>query len=782
MAKNPNLNPSDAFILSMQKAKRKKKIILISLLAALVVLIVVCIIIGLKIRHDNKVAMAKSVISKLDISTTFKKSEFFDAEDWDGDGLANAEEVRQELNVQGEDSDGDGMIDGDEMKLGTDPSEPDTDHDGLYDGYELMAGLDPRNGVTDGKTPDGERIMSVSRTVGDCTLTVEGDANAASVTMSELDLFGISSNASIVTKAYDSYSDHKFTKATITFKIDKEKLDRMGYTMDGLTVLRFDSEKTIYTDVESTVDKANGTVSAEIPILGTYVVGVEATANEKPTTRVNFLIDNSGSMYPVELCPTSPENDLEFKRIDFTKNLINKFDEDYLIGIDKFTGSYERMVEFSTDRKLISDTLEGIRDLDEFFDGTHSQTALMNCIDEFDNSDGGKYRNVIVMLTDGQSDESNPVSVETIIEAAKEKNIIVLTVGLGRDIDRAWLQELASETGGKYYSASDANALNDVYKQIVTTLNYDIVEFKNNDDSVRGYSLYNTGFDPKVNGFDFKNFRTTTTASVDFGMAMLARDWYIGNVKMSLGDIEPGDKSDIKVNAEGYDLGGTEIEKAYNDRTPLHSLPCELFSDKYADVSQYLDFDSDGDVLKIIDDYQFDCKNKGWVPVKTPIKGGNLSWKTVELLSLDIAGASSKIASGYSKSDAEFAKCLYRLNAIQWDDSSYEFNLNEGDEKFDLIVEQLSLGIPVVSTIDDTHTVNIIGLVQDSECHRKYILQVYDNNYPGETKELYIEKLPKCVLDISDDGQVTLKGTENEYIASYEGKNVGVSFTLTDEH
>ena len=426
--------------------------------------------------------------------------------------------------------------------------------------------------MTDGKTPDGERIMSVSRTVGDCTLTVEGDANAASVTMSELDLFGISANASIVTKAYDSYSEHKFTKATITFRIDEDKLDRLGYSMDGLTVLRFDSEKTTYTKVDSVVDKANGTVSAEIPILGTYVVGVEATANEKPTTRVNFLIDNSGSMYPVELCPTSPENDLEFKRIDFTKNLINKFDEDFLIGIDKFTGSYERMVEFSTDRKLISDTLEGIRDLDEFFDGTHSQTALMNCIDEFDNSDGGKYRNVIVMLTDGQSDESNPVSIDTIIEAAKDKNIIVLTVGLGRDVDRAWLQELASQTGGKYYSASDANALDDVYKQIVTTLNYDIVEYKNNDDSVRGYSLYNTGFDPKVNGFDFKNFRTTTTASVDFGMAMLARDWYIGNVKMSLGGIEPADKSDIKVNAEGYDLSKTDIEKAYSDTAPLAAL------------------------------------------------------------------------------------------------------------------------------------------------------------------------------------------------------------------
>ncbi len=782
MAKNTNLNPSDAFILSMERAKRKKKIILITLLAVLAVLIAVCVLIGLKIRHDNKVAMAKSVISKLDISTTFKKSEFFDAEDWDGDRLVNAEEVRQDLNVQGEDSDGDGMIDGDEIMAGTDPSDPDTDHDGLYDGYELMAGLDPRNGATDGKTPDQDRIMSVSRTVGDCTLTVEGDANAASVTMTELDLFGISSNASIVTKAYDSYSEHKFTKATISFDIDTDKLSRLGYSMDGLTVLRFDSEKTAYTKVDSTVDKANGTVSADIPILGTYVVGVEATANEKPTTRVNFLIDNSGSMYPVELCPTSPENDLEFKRIDFTKNLINKFDKDYLIGIDKFTGSYQRMVSFTTDRKQLSDTLEGIRELDEFFDGTHSQTALMNCIDEFDNSDGGKYRNVIVMLTDGQSDEENPVSVDTIIEAAREKNIIVLTVSLGRDIDRAWLQELASGTSGKYYSASDANALDDVYKQIVTTLNYDIVEYKNNDDSVRGYSLYNTGFDPKVNGFEFKNFRTTTTASVDFGMAMLARDWYVGNVRMSLGGIEPKDKSDIKVNAEGYDLSGSEIEKAYNDKVQLHSLPCELFSDKYADVSQYLDFDSDGDVLKIIDDYQFDCKNKGWVPVKTPIEGGNLSWKTVELLSLDIAGAPNKIASGYSKADAEFAKCLYRLNALQWDDQADEFNLNEGEEKFDLLVEQLSLGIPVVTTIDDTHTVNVIGLVQDSQCHRKYMLQVYDNNYPGETKELYIEKLPKCILDVSEDGVPTLKGTGSEYTATYEGKQVGVSFTLADEH
>ena len=265
-------------------------------------------------------------------------------------------------------------------------------------------------------------------------------------------------------------------------------------------------------------------------------------------------------------------------------------------------------------------------------------------------------------------------------------------------------------------------------------------------------------------------------------MAVLARDWYVGNVQLSLGDIEPADKSDIKVKAAGYDLSGTKIAENYENRIQLHSLDCKLFTDKYADVGQYLDFTSGGDTLAVKEDYQFDCKNRGWVPVTTKIEGANLTWKDGQLLSLDIANGSKKIESGYSRNDAEFARCLYRLNAMQWDDSADEFNLNEGEDKFDLLVEQLSLGIPVVTTIDDTHTVNVIGLVQDSECHRKYMLQVYDNNYPGETKELYLEKLPKAILSVSGDGTPTLEGTGSEYIATYEGKQVGVSFSLVQEH
>lgn len=82
---------------------------------------------------------------------------------------------------------------------------------------------------------------------------------------------------------------------------------------------------------------------------------------------------------------------------------------------------------------------------------------------------------------------------------------------------------------------------------------------------------------------------------------------------------------------------------------------------------------------------------------------------------MDIANGIEKIKGGYSSNDAEFAKALYRLNALQWDDSSSEYNLNNDSKGFEKLEDQLSLGIPVVTTIDDTHTVNAIGLIQDSD-------------------------------------------------------------------
>ena len=58
-----------------------------------------------------------------------------------------------------------------------------------------MAGTNPRESKSDGKTNDAERELTVEKNAGDCRLEIKGDANAASATLVELDLFGISSNA-----------------------------------------------------------------------------------------------------------------------------------------------------------------------------------------------------------------------------------------------------------------------------------------------------------------------------------------------------------------------------------------------------------------------------------------------------------------------------------------------------------------------------------------------------------------------------------------------------------
>jgi len=63
-------------------------------------------------------------------------------EDFDFDGLNNAEEVALGTDIENEDTDSDGLADGAEVALGTDPLDADSDDDGLIDGLESNPGSD----------------------------------------------------------------------------------------------------------------------------------------------------------------------------------------------------------------------------------------------------------------------------------------------------------------------------------------------------------------------------------------------------------------------------------------------------------------------------------------------------------------------------------------------------------------------------------------------------------------------------------------------------------------
>ena len=243
--------------------------------------------------------------------------------------------------------------------------------------------------------------------------------------------------------------------------------------------------------------------------------------------------------------------------------------------------------------------------------------------------------------------------------------------------------------------------------------------------------------------------------------------------------IDPGDDAKDKVSTDGYDLTGTKAAAKYNSNEPLSKVTVSALGSKFANVSEYLDYESDGALLQVEPSIKQEAEEKGWKAIEYDTKV--MDWTKVEFLALDIAKGAKKIAKAYSKDDLEFLKALYHYNAMQWDDSKDEYNLIGGSEGFERLQTQLSKGVPVVTMIDNSHAVNAIGLIQDSDNHNEYVLQIYDSNYPNDIQKIYITRNVGGDFDIAGD-TATFKDTKFTYNATYEGKQVGLSFTDVKVH
>ncbi|MEA3418350.1 MAG: VWA domain-containing protein [Campylobacterota bacterium] len=80
----------------------------------------------------------------------------------------------------------------------------------------------------------------------------------------------------------------------------------------------------------------------------------------------------------------------------------------------------------------------------------------------------GKAENkAVILLTDGYHN-AGAVSPRDAIKKAREEGIRVYTIGIGKssDYDKALLETIAKESGGKSYAASSAEKLKKVYEEI----------------------------------------------------------------------------------------------------------------------------------------------------------------------------------------------------------------------------------------------------------------------------------------------------------------------------
>lgn len=184
----------------------------------------------------------------------------------------------------------------------------------------------------------------------------------------------------------------------------------------------------------------------EIPALGHSGSSSTTTTVIGGNLEVVFLIDESGSM---------SSNDPSYIRKQVAKELTDNFGTSDKAAVVAFD-SYTRVItDFTSDKEVIKNAIDQV----SASGGTDMYEGLEVSIGLYDGTATAKR--YIVLLTDGQSSGSFDYAT-----AAKEKNVVIYTVGLGYGVNSTELEEIATATGGSYYYADAPEDLFGIYEEI----------------------------------------------------------------------------------------------------------------------------------------------------------------------------------------------------------------------------------------------------------------------------------------------------------------------------
>ena len=207
-----------------------------------------------------------------------------------------------------------------------------------------------------------------------------------------------------------------------------------------------------------------------------------------------MTMDISGSMCALDLTPPRERPSRDTTRLAVVKKVFSEFVEmrpDGLIGLVAFGGYASTRVPLTADHESLLLALRGIEiptDDDEqktaMGDGLAVALARLK--------DAPLKSKVVILLSDGANNvgrESGAVEPETAAEMAAKMGVKVYAIGIGsnanfvnylvkddygRDViararsgfDEGQLREIASKTGGRYYSVNDKNALENAIGEI----------------------------------------------------------------------------------------------------------------------------------------------------------------------------------------------------------------------------------------------------------------------------------------------------------------------------
>ena len=415
-------------------------------------------------------------------------------EDSDSDGLTNAQECSAGTNPAYADSDYDFLSDYDEIyTYKTNPTDPDTDDDGVVDGTEVSNGSDPLVKETEFSTEATSGTVDESNAVSASAVVITDSAGAGTLEIKEVthsdNVLISSSMPGYLGSAYDFSTEGEFDSATLTFTYDTS-LGTIGE--DFQPRIYYVNEETGELEELANQIVENGKVSAVVEHFSTYILlnkvafddvwdkeikPVDYEGDGKTGIDIVFVVDSSGSM---------DWNDRNNIRHLAVKNFIDKLGENDRAAIVDFDGSAYLLQGFTSDKTALNNAINRI----DSSGGTNLSNGMNVAINQFVNSsytrtDTYKY---IIFLTDGDGTYSTSYTTK-----AASNNIVVYTVGLGAEVQENVLKNIADGTGGKYYFASSASQLPDIYSDV----SFETIDYTtdSNNDGISDYytDLLNSG-------------------------------------------------------------------------------------------------------------------------------------------------------------------------------------------------------------------------------------------------------------------------------------------------
>lgn len=647
------------------------------------------------------------------------------------------------------DSDSDGLSDEYEIKISaTDPLNPDCDDDGVLDGRELRAELDPLSPSTDGTTPDSEVIKDITVTEKNVAAQITGIPKTAYTSLSKLRNNSVQGTPGLVGYAYEFYTDKKFDTCTLTFSYTDKEAIESGINESALSVYRFDAEKLLFEKLASRINPNGNTVSAEVTENGVYALCDSSVLMRKGSTNIFFLIDNSGSMYPQELCANSEENDVEFKRLDFAVNLMDMLGDEANYGAGEFSGSYSRITPISKDRDTVKQKISDIRNKNQIFSGTEIAGAVTSAVAEFGNISPSD-KNYLILLTDGMPSAYNETAEKAAVELAKSKGVTIFTIGLGKEVDTEYLFNIAEDTNGQFFQASNADALENIYDKIQSFMSYNQVTIEE-ESGRKGYVVADSGFNVLKDGIGYSNFRTDFAPDgADYGIAGLIRAYYTGNLSLT----QKGYTSVDGKAVEGYDISA--VSSFTDSKADLSNVHMDILDayNQYLAIPDKWDFGKvRGGLLSYTDDTREFIESHMMKVITVPYEFEAPEADGLTDLLRTITFSQLKSFGSYESVILDSTRCqgndLAIMNMINWFGNYhnsgkcrvYDFGY-EGDAALDALVNELTRGSPAVIVYGGT-AMNAVRIVRDSLSPDLFVIDAYDSNSPERSTKIYLTRSP----------------------------------------